>query len=128
MRRRRLLHRELDNLVAGANRSGEDAAGGCCLAAMAVMELTGPLAVGADLAAEVLGRGTLSASIRRRLVYQRGNLLLGAGKGESAREHYESGEALLRDVGDPLGLGLLLCAGPAPPAPGSPPSSSGRPR
>jgi len=106
-RLRRRLHRELDNLVVAAQRADGDPAGGCCLAAMAVMDLTGPLSAGADLAEELLERGTLSASVRRRLLQLQGSLLRSAGKGEVAEAQLEAALRVHREAADRSGEGIV---------------------
>ena len=105
---RHRLSRELDNLVAGAKRTGEDAAGRCCLAAIAVLRLVGPFAVGAELAEDVLGRATLSASVARRLLLQRGNMLHLCGQMEEARALLQESLAAHRSQGDRRGEGRAL--------------------
>jgi len=96
--RRRRLGVELDNLLAGAARRGDDA-GACCLAAMAVLLHTGPLQTGLELAEVLLRSGTLSAPVHRRLLRRRGHLLQRAGDGEGAQAHLEAALAM-KEAGD----------------------------
>jgi len=105
---RRRLHRSLDNLVAGAQRAEGDPAGECCLAAMAALGFLGPLAAGADLAAQLLSRGALSPSIRRRLLHQRGYLLRIAGETKRAGAPLEAALAMSRAAGDRSAEGRVL--------------------
>ena len=105
---RQRLHRDLENLVAGAKRSQGESAGSCCLAAMAVLEYSGPLATGIALADDLLHRGRLSAPVRRHLTLQHGHFLQLLGRGKTARAQLEVVLARARQTGDRFVEGRAL--------------------
>jgi len=106
--RLRALRRESRNLRAGARQADGDDAGRCCLAALAVLHRVGPFAAGIRLAEEVQRRVELSASLRRRLLLRRGNLLRLTGERAQAEPMIRAALAGARASSDRRGVGDAL--------------------
>ena len=110
--RGRLLGLEMENLVVAMDRStaaGEaEPAAGACLAAMEVIEQTGPFLAGAKLAARVLELPGLAASQETRLLQKRGLLLLFSGRSEEGLVTLEAALAKAREERSRLHEGIVL--------------------
>ena len=106
--RRRRLQRELDNLEAGASRGEGDPAGGCAVAALALLTISGPFERGVPLAEALLEGGALSPQTRLRLVLGQGSLLLCAGRYARAQDRLEQALDLSRASGDRVAQGRAL--------------------
>ena len=80
------LIRERDNLVAGVRNGHQEAADICCLSAIKVLELRGPMSLGVALAEERLQQDDLGTVFRIRLMVQKSHCLRLMGKLDEARE------------------------------------------
>jgi len=95
------LFSDLDNLVVGVEYGTTETAPLCCLAALKVFNMKGPMSLGVDLATKVLERSGLSKRIQVLIEIERSRGLRIGGRLAEAREVITSGTALL--PGDPSG-------------------------
>ena len=109
--RRRQLKAEVENLVAATERGiaagWAEAAGGACLALLAVLRLTGPFEQGAQLAGGVLALEGLGED-RGRFIHQIGLWNEAFGHMEEAAARYTQALAIHREVGNRRFEGNLL--------------------
>jgi tetratricopeptide (TPR) repeat protein len=110
--RGRLLEMEMENLVAAVDRSvsaGEaEIAAGACLAAMEVIELTGPFLAGAKRAGRVLEVPGLDARQQTMLLQKRGRLLHLSGRSEESLRTLETALAKAREERSRRHEGIVL--------------------
>lgn len=109
---RRVLHSELDNLLAGARTGLEqgsgEIAGHCAIAASWVFEAKGPLISGAELLAEVLPSAQLEPQTRERVLRWRGIMLVKLGRGGEALALFEEALAIGEQTGTSKNTGRVL--------------------
>jgi len=109
---RRVLHGELDNLLAGARMGVEqgdgEIAGHCAIAAGWVFEAKGPLISGAELLAEVLDNTEPEPQTRERVLRWRGIMLVKLGRGGEALALYEEALAIGEQTGTSKNTGRVL--------------------
>ncbi len=87
-----ILHRELENLLAGIEYGAIDSAPMCCLAAIRVLGMTGPITAAIDMAGRVLDLPELPPRIRMLIEIQRSKCLRISGRTHEAR-------LMVRDAG-----------------------------
>lgn len=109
---RRVLHGELDNLLAGARMGLEEGdgeiAGHCAIAAGWVFEAKGPLISGAELLGEVLEKTEPEPQTRERVLRWRGIMLVKLGRGGEALALYEEALAIGEKTGTSKNTGRVL--------------------
>jgi serine/threonine protein kinase/predicted ATPase len=81
-----LFSEELDNFVAGSEYGSGDNAIKCCLAAMKILGMKGPVSMGVDVAAEVVTKPDISQRSRKQLQIIRSRFLRISGRMNEARE------------------------------------------
>ena len=77
---------ELDNYIAGAEQGLIVDAKDCCLAAMEVLRMRGPMSLGIELTETFLKRRNLSDEVRLPIYLARANCLRISGRVQEARE------------------------------------------
>ncbi len=88
------LFRDLDNLVVGAEYGTIGTAPLCCLAALKVLSMKGPMSLGVDIASEVLKRPGLAPRLQMLLEIERSRCLRISGRLAEARQTVTMGSLL----------------------------------
>ncbi|MEY3211225.1 MAG: hypothetical protein RIT28_1706 [Pseudomonadota bacterium] len=112
LRLRRLLGRELDNLLAAAHRAvarGDGAvAAACQRAAWEVVQLRGPLTGALALSAELLRLPTLAAQDRATALWIYADVLRTLGRFEEAQAPAEAARALFNQLGERVSESAMI--------------------
>ena len=110
--RRMKLNVELANLIVATERSvankWSEEAGPCCRAAVNVIDITGPYALGLSLLDSVLGLLTQESPEFLSLINAKGNFLNMTGRLEEACESFEIWLEAAKETGDPVEQGYAL--------------------
>ena len=83
---------ELDNFIAGTQNGEGTTTLYCCLAALKILGMRGPVSLGIDIAAEVIGLPSLSHQEKKQLRIIRSRFLRISGRMKEARETQDSSE------------------------------------
>ena len=81
-----ILFQELDNLVAGIGYGDEQTAPRCCMAALKILGMKGPVSLGVDIATQVLELPDLPKRLAMQLELERSKCLRISGRMQEARE------------------------------------------
>ena len=79
------LFQELDNLVAGIDHGTPDTAALCCVAAMKILVMKGPVSLGVDIATKVLALPDVPRRLQMQLEIERSKCLRISGRIDEAR-------------------------------------------